>query len=338
MTLERIPTMTRTQVLERIPNLTGFQLRTFGAEPTALLDKDGGLQGIRCDRGTRAVDVTPEAAEALFRQIYLKEPLSKKLTPKTKGLVLNEALADTPLALMVKDHQGIDIVPARSIRLLQPERVTQTLERAIDGAEFCHVSELSGHVLHLEIMGHQEMAVARGDLVRAGVSIDFPVIGGRDLQVRSYVQRLICTNGAITNDFMGDYSYRDHSGDDGGEVLHWIRLKARAAYRALNKVVTRWIELTHQEVPAGERAEVLEHWIREAKMPPDVAEEIRAQALNAPPANQYDMMNLITWGTSHVDMEPNRRRRSLHYLAALQEHTVSGRVCPRCHSQLAGHQ
>lgn len=337
MTQERIPTMTRTQVLERIPNLTGFQLRNFGAAPSVLMGEDGGVRAIRPDRGTRSIDMTPTAIESLLRQIYLREPLAKKLTPKTKGLVLNEALADTPMALMVKDHQAIDVVPARTMRLLQPERVTQMLEKAIDGAEFCHVSELSGHVLHLEIMGHQELAVARGDLVRAGVSIDFPVIGGRDVAVQSYVQRLICTNGAITNDFMGEYSYREHGGDDGNDVIHWMRLKARAAYRAIDKVVERWIELTHQEVPAADRASVLEHWIQESRIPPDVADEIRAQAVNEPPANQYDMMNLITWGTSHTDMEPNKRRRSLQNLATLQLHTVSGRVCPRCHSQLAGH-
>lgn len=323
--------MTRDEVLAALAPERGFQVRAIGERPVVLVeqDDDGKISGVslRPDKGARSVDMTKEGIEGMMKRIGLGPELTKKLSPRTVASVAGEALGRSRLAVMVKDQEIIDVVPNKSMRLVQPERVLRTLEKAVPGCNFHRVLTLPNHVVHLETIGVEEKAVSRGDMIRAGVLTKFSVLGQSMPEVQTFVNRLACTNGATTNDVLASFDFNE----EGGDFEHWLRLKARQAYRSLDKVVTRWQELVNQTIPAEERAEYLAHWIRESKMPPEAVEAIHAQALRQPPQNQYDLLNLMTWATSHVDMQPQLVARTMGATAEMQNHEQHGKRCPICH-------
>lgn len=185
------------------------------------------------------------------------------------------------------------------------------------------------HRVHLETYGAEEKAVSRGDLVRAGVFTEFSVLGVTRPLIQAYTLRLACTNGATTQDIFDQYQFG--SGGDGDDVWQWFRQMGKKAYRSLGKIVERWQELRSQRVPEGQRAEMLEAWIKEARLSEDVAEAVQARAINEPPHNQYDILNLVTWAQSHVITEPSEISRTMRRVSEIQAHAHTGRICPLCH-------
>lgn len=328
--------MNRDEVLARLEPERGFEIRPVGERPVVLVE-EGGDAGkitavsIRPDRGAHAIEMSAAGIESMLKRIGLSEQLTKKLQPGTLAIVCGEALSRTQVAVMVKDHRAIDIVSAKGIRLIQPERVISTIEKAIPGAEFHRVMSLPNHVVRLETIGTEEKPVSRGDLVRAGVLTQFSVLGATLPTIQTFVVRLACTNGATTMDVFSEFAFSGGGhGEDGGDFQHWLKLKSRAAYRSLDKVVNRWIELTHEVVAPADRADLLAHWIKESRVPPEIVPAIQALALNEPPQNQYDMMNLITYATSHFNMEPVAISRTLDRVAGIQSQEHHRKLCPTC--------
>ncbi|MFH1485748.1 MAG: hypothetical protein ABIH46_06735, partial [Chloroflexota bacterium] len=187
-----------------------------------------------------------------------------------------------------------------------------------------------GAVATLEIVGTERQAVRRGDMVRAGAMVTFSPINTVMPAVQSYVVRLVCTNGMTSRTVLANYA---GGGGEGDDVWQWFRQSVHAAYQSLAEVVNRYREMSQERIPPEHRATMLEELIRQASITGKEAEAIRAQAIQAPPHNSYDMMNLITWATSHVVRSPARRQRALDASAAFASQSEHARRCPLCHSQ-----
>jgi hypothetical protein len=91
--------------------------------------------------------------------------------------------------------------------------------------------------------------------------------------------------------------------------------------------------MTGERIPAEQRAGVLEQLLREAGITGKDAEAVRAQAIQNPPHNSYDMMNLITWASSHILQEPIRIHRALRAGASFSDESEHASVCPLCHAR-----
>jgi len=76
---------------------------------------------------------------------------------------------------------------------------------------------------------------------------------------------------------------------------------------------------------------MLEAMLRDARITGEDADAIRARAIEEPPRNTYDLVNLLTWASSHVVREPARIRRIQNTVAAFSNESEHKQVCPICH-------
>lgn len=286
------------------------------------------IEGIKLSQGSAALPLTDSGLAACDRRLGLSV-VTPRISARTLGLVAGEVMANSNLSAVIKEGRITDLVPQRSVHIVQPERVLRTIERAVPAAEFHRVLLMDSHRVHLETIGAQEKAVSRGDLVRAGVLTDFSVMGVTRPHIQSYCQRLICSNGATTQDIFEDFRFG--SGGEGDDMWQWFRDMTKKAYRSLGKIVDRWQHLREMRIPEGQRAEMLEAWMKEARLPEQVQMAVQARAVNEPPRNRYDMVNLLTWAQSHVITEPAAVSRTMRRVSVMQTHEHAGRICPLCH-------
>lgn len=91
--------------------------------------------------------------------------------------------------------------------------------------------------------------------------------------------------------------------------------------------------MTEEQIPADQRAMMLEAMLKEAKITGEDANAVRALAIDNPPQTSYDMMNLLSNASSHLLEDPNRVRRAQNTVASYTSETEHARVCPICHSR-----
>ena len=233
---------------------------------------------------------------------------------------------------MVKDGAVTAVTKRGEYRTINPSRALQAVERGIPGVEFHRVLLLDNLVASLEVVGDRRQAVARGDLIQAGAQVTFSPIGTVNPMVQSYVLRLACTNGMTSNSILREFSFGG-GGGEGDDIWQWFRRSVRSAYNALDGIVARYRQMMDEQVPSDQRAQLLEAMIRAAKISGKDAETVRAMAIDNPPENSYQMMNLITYASSHVIERPQRVRQAQLAVADYTHAQEHARICPVCHAQ-----
>ena len=199
----------------------------MGERPRVMVgegDRRPVIEGIKLSQGAAALPLTDDGLRACDKRLALSG-IQTRLSPRTLGLVAGEVLANSNLSAVVREGRITDLVPQRNIHVVQPEKVLRTIERAVPAAEFHRVMLLDHHRVHLETIGAEEKAVARGDLVRAGVLTDFSVMGITRPLIQSYTLRLACTNGATTQDIFDEFRFG--SGGEAGDLWQWFRDPSR---------------------------------------------------------------------------------------------------------------
>jgi len=88
-----------------------------------------------------------------------------------------------------------------------------------------------------------------------------------------------------------------------------------------------------ERIPADQRASMLEALLRQAGITGRDAEVVRAQAIEQPPRNTYELLNLVTWASSHIISEPKNIQRALNATATFTDETEHASVCPLCHAR-----
>ncbi len=253
--------------------------------------------------------------------------MKSDLAPDTYGHVATELLAKKEkYAVLVKDHTVVDFVKAGTLHPLNPERVLRTIEGTAQGVDFNKVVLYPSKVVGLEVVGVEEKPVVRGDMIRAGARVEFSPLGLTPPMVETYVLRLLCTNGMTGTSVLEQFKFTG-----GDSFWSWLRHSVKQAYKSLDGVVARYQELRNEAIPAAERAAALEAFIREARLSGPDADAIRARALAAPPENHFDLLNLMTWASSHAIADPVRARRAQLATSAWASRDTHARTCPVCH-------
>lgn len=317
--------MDRTAVLEALRPMVGLRARDADS-PVVTLDQ--GRAYIRPRPRARTVEVTPLGFETLLARAHIPDLLARKLTPITLARTATEALVGQH-SLLEREGLVVDIAPAGRYRLVETERVLDAIEAAVPQADFTRALTLPGQVVQLESVGVEEKPVRRGDLVRAGALVRYSPVGTLAPTVQSYVQRLACTNGAMTMDVLRRFEFG--GGDGNGGMWQWLRRSVRDAYHALEVITARWAQLTEERVAEGDRAFILEGLLRQAGIRKEMAQAVRAEALRQPPETAYDMLNLLTWASTHVLGEPRAVVRAQQAAAAFGSEEHHALVCPVCH-------
>jgi hypothetical protein len=297
---------------------------------TALLPMNGGEDeggfAFRPYRHGKALPIGKDGLKSLSELTGLPDGLREKLTQKLYG--------DVNVALLAKKGHYSIITQGGVVQNFlrtKPEfaapvaKVLKAIEKAIPDVDFARVMTYPNHVVDLEVIGAEEKPVQAGDLVRAGALVKFSPIGVAKPKVQSYVQVLRCTNGAISNDII-----REFTGDDGGDMWNFFRRSVRAASRSIDNIIGQWQNLIHEALTPQDRAMMLAALIKQARLTGMDKEAIEQKALEEPPRTAYDLMQIMTWASSHVIRDPAVVHRVRNTAAEFAHQTTHARICPVC--------
>lgn len=320
--------MNKLAVLERLEPLTNMQVRQVEHQPKTRVVVTPDMVILKPGSGGRSIPMSENGVKAMATFIGMPTSMGQRLSPDTFGKVATELLSRKErYNLLLDEGQISDFANYHGLRTINPERLVSIIDRTIPDVNFHRVTLMENHSAQIEVIGDKRQPVARGDLIQAGTMITFSPINTIKPAVQSYVLRLACTNGATSNNIVREYG----AGGEGDDIWQWFRESIKGAYGALGGIVNRYQQMMDEKIPAAQRAMMLEALLKEAKISGDDADAVRAQALAQPPRNTYELVNLITWASSHVIREPGRIRQALTAAATFTDETEHRRICPVCH-------
>ena len=322
--------MDRAAVLEKLEPLTHTTARQVVHSPRTRVLVQPGQVVIRPGSGGHLVPLSEDGVKAMTSFVGLPHTIAGQLSPDLFGRITTELLSRKErYNLLLENGQVQNFGEYRGIRNLPVDRVLSTIEHGIPHCDYHRVSILGNYSAMIEVVGARQATVHRGDLVQAGAMISFSPISTIKPMIQSYVLRLACTNGVTSKTVLSEFT----GGGEGDDVWQWFRQSTRAAYQALGDIVERYRNMIRERIPAEQRAAMLEALLRQAGITGNDAEAVRAQAIQDPPRNTYDMMNLITWATSHIISRPEGIRRALNATAVFTDASEHASVCPLCHAR-----
>jgi hypothetical protein len=323
--------MKSTEVLEKLRGLTDVAVRQVEHRPATKLIFNPDQVILRPNSGGSLVPVAPEGVKSLVNFVGMPTGMAKQLSTDLLGRVTTELLARKgKYAVLMKDQQIIDFGEGGQTRNIPAERVVEVIEREIPDADFTRVTTGSDYSTELEVAGEKRQPVVRGDLVRAGALVKFSPVGNVVPSVQSFVQRLACTNGMVSNQVLREFH---GGGGEGDNIWQWFRRSVHEAYGALGEIVQRYQEMVKDRITPNQRALMLEDLLSKMKIGGKVAEAIRDRAIQEAPRNSYDMLNLITWASSHIIKEPAQLARARTVTATFTDAKEHHTFCPVCHSR-----
>ena len=325
--------MKRDEVLQTIEPLVEGQVRDVPDTAGVRVNVAPDMITMRPRKGAQLLEVDPKGAKNIVNFAGLPLGVVKALSPNTFGQALSEILEGIgKYSLIVKESKVVDIVKYGERKPIEPGRLLTTIERIIPVQDYNRVTVTPNRMVSLEVIGEKTMPVARGDLVRAGVMVNFSPMGFNHPVVQSYALVLACTNGATANNILAEFTGgRGGSGGEGDDIWHFFRESIKKAYGSFGEVVDGWKRLAAENVTDHDRATMLEALIRQARLPREVADAVRAMAIERPPRNAWAMHNLITYASSHLLEAPAEVARAQQTAADFGSEERHARTCPICH-------
>jgi hypothetical protein len=302
---------------------------------------------LNSDQGdTFSID-NAEAYMALAEMVGIPNTVVKKFGAKMTAPMVTHGIKDKEGLVVIRDQDNrlLDIKDHTKMQpIVQPEQAIEQM--------FMHWPELKFQDAQIQKENYQADILAithdderklsdllapgqhvflpdGGDPFRAGVHIGFNQMGMTSPVIEPYLLRLVCRNGAIHAEYLHEEWGRGFG--EGDELWQWFRDGFVQSDLAVNNVMTKYSEMIGQTIEAGDRSAVVEGYIRNARLGGDDANAMRAQAINEPPRNQYDLFNMATATATH------RRNKSLSEMLK-QQRRAAGNVgthhhqgyCPTC--------
>jgi len=322
--------LTKEEVLTRLAPVLDLSSKVFDTSNMKLVVSRPDME-IHSGKG-KALPIPKSAQTNLYSYLGLSTKVGESLSEKTLATVAGELMAPKGhIQVITKQGEVVDFTEANR-PAMDPHRVLSVVQRTISAPEYDNVFLMDSNVV-LDVVGHQEKAVARGDMVRAGTTITFSPTGVHIPEVRTYVRRLACTNGMTSDHFFDRYQFRSggqHDGSEGDDVWQWFRKSISSAVKSMGAVVAEWQRLSKEAIRPQDRALIIEELLKQAGLGPDAIKAVRSAAIEHPPRNAYEAMNLITWAATHVEDRPTRIMRARRVAAAFSSQAEHRAICPTC--------
>lgn len=322
--------MKKEEVLQQLEPLTGVTTRTIEHQPRTRVVVQPDQVILRPGSGGRLMPMNEDGVKSLAKFIGMPEKMGKEISPDLFSQVANHILARRGhYSVMLIDGAITSFERPGIGRQVNPERLITTIERAIPNPEYMSVTLSANYTASLELVGEKREPVVRGDLIRAGALVNFSPVGTIAPSVQSFVVRLACTNGMAENTVLREYN--GGGGNEGDDQWQWFRKAPHDAYGAITPIVNRYRELVKNRIPDKERALILENMLHKAGVKGELADAIRAQAIQDPPRNEYQMLNLITFASSHLAREQAQVQKLRSVAADFSSEERHAGYCPICH-------
>lgn len=327
--------MDKTAVLEQIGDLGKLKARVIDGDFRVRHSQAEGTFSIKPTPRGNPLMVLPSAVGSVLSFAGISDKLSGRLSSSTLAGVVEESLKggkDGAFSALTDNGNIIDLAPARDYRTVDSERVLDNIAKGIkDDVEYHSVLKLPNHTVQVQTLGVEERAVAVNDIVRAGTLTQWSPIGVTAPLVQAFDVRLVCTNGMTHMDVLQEFSFGGSGGaGEGDNLWQWFRQASRRAYQAIGPITERYQQLMAEEVPAEDRAAIINALLKSMRASKEVIDAVNARALEAPPNNSWEVLNLGTWATTHVMEEPAHILRGQKALTDWTVEETHMRTCPTC--------
>ena len=331
--------MDRTEVMQKLEPIVGLDLRCITHQPNTRVSLVPAEQAVilHPGGGHRGMQLSQKGIQSLINYIGLPKSIIEQIQPSTLATIFTEMLAHRQRYSVLASGGVIDAFtkPGDKLRL-NPERVLNTVERAAKGVSY-HRAFVDDKAVTatLEVVTDRTEAVAKDDIIQAGTKLTFSPVGTVEPEVMSFAMRQWCMNGAVTMDVVQNYHYEGGGGNGGSatpaDFWAWLHNSVRESCGSLGQIVSHWKKLQRERIPARDRAGLVEGMIRRAHLPTEAATTIRAMAIENPPQNSYDLLNFVTYASSHLLQDPRQIDRAQTSAAVFASEDTHSRVCPVCH-------
>ena len=321
--------MQSTEVLDVLGSVGDIEVKTVSDDAAIVFSHDGTMTVL--DSGS-VWGLEKDSRKSLLKHLGVTDGLVKKLSRPTAANVLTELYRRGGEACaLVSNGDILSFAPKGRYRQVPITGVVEAIQEALpSGVDFHRVHLFPNFDISLEVTGPDEVPVRQDDLIRAGVKVTFSPIGFTDPVVQTYVLRLACTNGATSTTVIEDYSLGIDSDPSNENVYDWLIETSKQAYEGLPVVAAQWQALSEDRIRPSDRALLIGGLAREAKVRGDAADALWAKATEEPPETAYDVLNLMTWLSSHVVNDPILVARIQRASANFVAENTHSKFCPTC--------
>lgn len=285
--------------------------------------------------GGEVAYVSDAAAAQVASRLKIPSVYIEKCPPTIQAVNLNYWSDAEPVevrALMdmtIEAPTVVGFVRAGAVDLLDMEQVVATIEDVLGPMPTLEYVRATGSLEHvsLSIVGPKEAQPKRGDIFRAGLSVDYSPIDRFGLKVSGFNYRLVCTNGAYAIEEAAVASRR-HAPDN---LYEWLREAATEVWEKADAQFERLSRAAEAALPAGHLGDVLADLYGEFSVPLAARERIQDYIMREGVETMYDVYNAITWVATHtpeIQDDPGLQYRLMTSAGNAASHSD---LCGTCH-------
>ena len=278
--------------------------------------------------------LTQGARKGFLRHTGLTDKFVNELAASDSGLASDVATAmyrgrGSEGVFAMQGDVPISFARRGKLSLLPVDDVLEGIESAL-GEDVQYSRALQGRDMEvqIEVVGARSESVVVGDVIQSGVMVRFNPLGLTNPFVAPYGLRLECSNGMTSRTEYGGgelplVAYHD-------SPVKWIIEQCQSAYEGLPAAVEEWGKLREHAVHPDARRLVVSRALDEAGIKGRQADAVFDKAMAEPPSNLYDVLNLITWASSHVLENPNAVMRVQDSTVNFTRAVTTEHRCPVC--------
>lgn len=329
--------MKREEVLSRIATVSDVTPKVVdSANPrVTFIGSDNAQLAIKPSSGARSIPLSVEGSKSLISLVGMTAKMRTDLTGPTFQKAASELLTKRGrFTVLTKDGVGLEILGGKHHYPVEPDRALRSIEQV--GMNFHRVYTRDDRSVVIQTLGERIESVtkAKGDRVQAGATVIFSPLGTVIPQVQSFCMVVFCSNGCAMEEVSESFSFADGGGSQNPDGFwEWFRKNLRKAADSIGIQTQHFREMQGHRINPNERPAALEGILQQAHLPDDMEKLVRARALAQPPENAWEMMNLITYATTHATDDYEVVRKSNKAMSTFAHNVAVHKVCPLCRSQ-----
>jgi len=309
------------EVLETEP--TEIQEVAFG---TGVRFREGNGEGILATATGRDYALSETAVQQLAKMCRIPKEYALRCPPHLLVPQLNwwtQGARETARLVISND---------KVITLANPHDIWCPTQYLLDGVEkgmgevidyehFSHSLEYTS----LALLGEKQTEVVRGDIINGGIRLEHSLLGVYPTAITGFVNRLVCTNGAVSSEIVSKWSQKQTGGVP--DIVRWAEEIAAEAWARIDGYMEKVKALVDVRLN-GFTSHTLNDILDTYHIPGEVRDAIIDRVVDEGAHNLYDIFNAITYVASHDVEDPRAAGRLMLIGGNLADNQE---ICPHCH-------
>lgn len=304
------------EVREYLGEVEGFKGRTVDTEKDRWTVKDDVLQ---YQHGGHKWTPSKKVVQETAGLCQIPLAYANRCELDFLALQFNHWMPSLGQVQMVTRNNDLVALTVPTAPVLSPTTVLDRVENALHPSSYARATIKEDKVC-LYVVGQLQEAVRKGDIVSGGAYLEFSPTGISSPLIKGFIQRLVCTNGAIASEDTFTFNF---GGDDSQSFNKWLKASLIAASKSVKKTAATLREMAGQKINPSE---VLDHVLK-AGLPEEVKNSIRSKVMDEGASTMYDLYNHLTYVASHEVNDERIVHRLMENASTINGH----RNCPVCH-------